>query len=649
MTSKNLVNHDTTPSVLLTSMPWTNLNQPSLGLGILKAILNQANIPTTIKHLNLEMLQFIKGPTYFGLANNYALNDFLFSAVIDPNVTHKQLRILRDISTKVFTSQYIDSCHVGSFERFIEKLLHLRNEQIPAWLDNTADEIANSQHSLIGFTCMFDQTIASLALSKLIKEKAPNKLIAFGGYAVRNPTAQTIMQSFPFVDAICLGEGEATITQLAKASTNKEALPTVPGLLLRVNEKEFIETPAGKQWDLDDIPMPDYDDFYTDLNALSDKHQVDVSVMSLPLENSRGCWWGQKKHCIFCGIKKQDLVYRFKKAEIALDHLHKMNKRYNETNFRFADYILPNDYYTSLMPLLAEEEAPYNLETEMKANVSPSKFENLVKAGFAGVQPGIESFSTPVLKLMDKGVHATQNVYLLRRGLEEGVKIQYNIIYGFPNETAADYTNMVKMMPRLTHMDPPITYVPAQITRYAPLHVAPELFGIPEATYHPNYELIFSRQFISKSGFELNDFCYFFERPFENPPHMQKIYRQMEKMVAQWVRTHQSMTAKLQWIDEANEGIILDSRQSTEKRHTLSGLETNILKAMEEPIAIAQLKHRFLKDCSESWWQEAIARLDDLGLFFADAGKAVALPVKKDAKLPVPIDIENTAEQIART
>lgn len=412
---------ETQPSLLLLSMPWTNLNQPNLGLGILKSILSKAGIKSTIRHLNLEMLQMLKGPTYFVHSNTFALNDFMFSKLLDPYFTNLQQRVLRELASETFGSPHIDSCEIGSLEVFIERLLEVRNQQIPAWLQQISDEIVASEHTMIGFSCMFDQSIASLALAKLIKQKAPEKLIIFGGYAVRSPTAQSIMRAFPFVDGICLGEGEATIVELAKASVDRALLLKVPGLLLRDESNTLIETEVGEQWDMDDIPLPDYDDFYADIQMMSDMHQVDVEVVSLALENSRGCWWGQKKHCIFCGIKKQDLVYRYKSAETALAQMQHMLNKYGETSFRFADYILPNDYYTTLMPMLAEEGAPFELETEIKANVSPAKFKSLINAGFVGVQPVIESFSTAILQQMNKGVHATQNVYLMRRGKEEAI------------------------------------------------------------------------------------------------------------------------------------------------------------------------------------------------------------------------------------
>lgn len=205
---------------------------------------------------------------------------------------------------------------------------------------------------------------------------------------------------------------------------------------------------------------------------------------------------------------------------------------------------------------------------------------------------------------------------------------------------------MAQMMPRLAHLDSPITYVPAQITRYAPLHMAPEMFNIPEAYYHKDYDIIFSKKFMSQSGFEMNDFCYFFERPFENTPRLEKLYAEMEGVITNWRIAYYNQTAKLQWVEDDREGVIVDSRLIEQTHITLSPLECAILKAMEEPISLTQLITQFLSDHGESNWQEALARLDDMGLFFVDEDKAVALPLKKDAKVTDSVEMAPPTEQV---
>lgn len=68
--------------------------------------------------------------------------------------------------------------------------------------------------------------------------------------------------------------------------------------------------------------------------------------------------------------------------------------------------ILPHRYFATLLPELARRGTGLRLSCEMKANTTPERFDLLARAGFAEVQPGIESFSSRVLRSMDKGVRA---------------------------------------------------------------------------------------------------------------------------------------------------------------------------------------------------------------------------------------------------
>ena len=213
--------------------------------------------------------------------------------------------------------------------------------------------------TLVGFTCMFDQTIAAAAISSRVKALAPDVLIAFGGYAVRSPTGEMLLEAFPWLDAVCAGEGEPCICDLARASvTAPPDLFRVPNLLFRDRTGGVVSSPQAKPVDMDTIPIPDFDDFYEDVRQLRRENEVDIAVDRLPVENSRGCWWGATHHCTFCGIHDDDLAYRARGAETVLRTLDCLNERYDCQEFRFSDYILPHRYYTTLLPMLVDRGRP---------------------------------------------------------------------------------------------------------------------------------------------------------------------------------------------------------------------------------------------------------------------------------------------------
>lgn len=613
------------PSVVLVSLPWTTLTEPSLGLGILRAFLDDEGIACRVWHLNLFMLRHLHAATYYALANVFALNDFLFSGVLEPSVSHRQLRVLRLKTREVLSYGLIDDRAHGGIDGVIEQLLELRGSVIPRWLDDCAEEIANGGATLVGFTCMFDQTIASLALSRLVKQRAPATTVILGGYAVRSPTADAIVRAFPWIDAVCVTEGERVIAPLARASVGLLSLESVPGLVLCGRHRRVCTTEAPPIVDMNDVPTPNYDDFYADLRRLAKQEEIDVTVDRLPVENSRGCWWGATKHCVFCGIKDDDLAFRAADATRVIESLDALHARYGVTSFRFSDYILPHQYYSTLLPLLVARGSPYRLTAELKANVSPERFALLAAAGFTEVQPGIESFSSRTLRSMDKGVTAAQNILTLRLGQAHGVKVHYNLLYAFPDDREDEYVLLLHNLRRLGHLDPPSTRLEVQVTRYAPLQADPSRFGIPEAAYEPSYDLIFSREYLAHTGFDLGDYCYYFARPFENSPKLRKLYDEIDRAIDEWKMQRRDRDIVLRFLDENPGGArVLDSRQLPACEIDLTDEELCLLNLCQEPIALTRIGQK-LAGVVESSVEELVDRLNNFELIFQDGDRIVSL------------------------
>ncbi len=126
------------------------------------------------------------------------------------------------------------------------------------------------------------------------------------------------------------------------------------------------------------------------------------------------------------------MKYRYKPAGDTLAMLEVLRARHGDYAFRFSDYILPKAYYSDLLPELAANPQKFRLHCEVKANHPPERVRLLADAGFVEIQAGIESFSTTILKRMDKGVRAIDNASLLKAGYINGVIVNYNLLYGLP-------------------------------------------------------------------------------------------------------------------------------------------------------------------------------------------------------------------------
>lgn len=104
--------------------------------------------------------------------------------------------------------------------------------------------------------------------------------------------------------------------------------------------------------------------------------------------------------------------------------------------------------------------------------------ELLKRAGIVWLQPGIESLHSAVLELMDKGLQGWQNVQLLKWCRELGVRLSWNLLWGFPGEEDGWYAEMAEWFPVLEHLQPPGGTSRVRYDRFSPYHKRAQDFGL---------------------------------------------------------------------------------------------------------------------------------------------------------------------------
>jgi ribosomal peptide maturation radical SAM protein 1 len=609
------------------NMPWAPPSEPSIALGILKECLARKNIRCKIVHAAPKLLKWLSYETYSRIADISGVNEFLFTAPIDAACDERQLSTLVELlNRQIFENNYTNSySKYPSLESLTGLIMLLRDEIIPVYLEECARTILSYSPSLVGFSCMFDQTMASVALAKLLKDKDPSIPIVFGGYALEGTTGETVVRSFPWIDLIVQGEGEEIIVEIAESVLKNGSLAERPG--------KMIKTP---NIDMETSPIPDYSDWFEDVRLLDEQDSIKINTRVLPVESSRGCWWGQVKHCVFCGIDEGTLKYRHKSAESTINMLRELRRRHGENYmYRFSDYIMPKAFYTELLPLLAKEYPKFHLISEIKANQTTERVQLFRKAGFYEVQPGIESFSTPVLAAMDKGVRGIDNVCLLKNGYTNKLSIVYNILYGLPSDSLDDYQFIIENIPRIYHLVPPVTRTRTIITRFAPLQMNPERFGINGKAKHDLcYDVLFSGRFLEHSSFNLDDYAYYFERNYPYKTELVRAYIQLVQQIDYWKKLHRERFVELSYLDLDNACVrITDTRFMSEDRYILKGLPAEVLLLADAaPIKIRNISKKLKEsgaEVSQMEIDDSIALLNDKRLVWIENDLILGLPVHK--------------------
>jgi len=514
------------PRVLLVNMPWALVDWPSIQLGILKSSLQNHGIEAEVVYLNLLFAAKLGLPQYYDLAVHPSLGflrEWLFSGLIqsdedsDSNqdsdyISDFRRRYLQKLGT--INAEWRDDPALVLGDGYLERLLAVKNEIIPEFITEALNRINFTNYDIIGFTCNYNQTIPSLALSRRIKEKSPDKIIVMGGSNLEGEMGIGYLNSFPWIDCCVHGEGEETLPQLVKVLREESSLGPpkdldLPGISYRL-DSGVMTNPARQALDnLDHSPLPDYDDYFEQKAEIEKQHHATIAA-SIPYESARGCWWGQKNPCTFCGLNLSRRRFRSKSARRALQDIVCLAARYKNLNLVSVDNVLNLDYFNDLIPTLRNLNLDFSFFYELRADLKKEQIKLLAESGTKGIQLGIESFHSDILKTMRKGTTAIQNVQILKWCLEFGINVCYNFLYGFPGESARQYQEMADLMRALVHLPPP-NYPPGRmmVERFSPYFANAESFGITGVRPARDY------QYLHPSGVDLDRIAYFFDSALE--------------------------------------------------------------------------------------------------------------------------------------
>jgi ribosomal peptide maturation radical SAM protein 1 len=454
--------------VLLICMPFGAIERPSLALGLLDAHCRRLGIECQTRYLSFDFARHIGVADYLWMCGEEVpytafAGEWMFSSALYG-------------TEKANDQAYVDGVLRGTWrlnDGVIARLNHIR-DSVASFLDACLADIRWSDYTFIGFTSVFQQNIASLALARRVRLAYPDVTIAFGGANWEAAMGLALQAQFPFVDLVFSGEADESFPAVLEARRRGEGVRGIDGVTTMHKAVDRPQIKAPRIDHMDALPTPDYTTYFEQLRA-----SPALAVSStLLIETARGCWWGEKAHCTFCGLNGATMAFRSKSPERVLDEFRGLRDKYGVRSFSVVDDILDMRYFGSVLPKLAEAHMGLDLFWEIKANLGRDQVRQLRDAGVRTVQPGIESLSDNVLKLMRKGTTGLRNIELLKWCREYGVAPYWNLLYGFPGETAADYEQTTAMIRAIWHLDPPTGWGPIRLDRFSPYHADPASFGM---------------------------------------------------------------------------------------------------------------------------------------------------------------------------
>lgn len=614
--------------VQLVTMPWHPVDLPSLQIGLLHQLLRDVRPDDEVRefHGALRWAEFLlersggrlRPSDYETIGSDsifHGLGDWAFSGVLYEDVDWGVARLReyarsRDLPADVIRTVTEMRAHAA------------------AYIERCAAEVLAAEPEVVGFTSTFMQNVASLALARELKRCRPEVTVVLGGSNCDGPMGHALHRNHRYVDHVVRGEGEYAFPALLAHLDAGTPPGDVPGLCWWDGDVSRANTESGRIVAPADIPSPDYDHWHAEIEA---SPIIEYVYPKLVVEGARGCWWGEKHHCTFCGLNGTTMAFRAKPGERLWAEIDRLVRRHRILDVVTVDNILDMAYFKDFLPHAAASGWDLRMHYEVKSNLSRRQIARLAEAGAVLLQPGIESLNNRVLDLMDKGVTGARNVRTLREFDDHAITCTWNYLYGFPGETTQDYAPVLDQLPALVHLQPPGGAHRIQLERFSPHFTDPDLgFGKrrPAEMYQHVYEL---------PDDELADLVYLFDT--EDAGIGGRTEARLIQAVEDWRAGHPASTLVMETTEAMDavgggEGALLvrDRRHGWPRRtYWFNGWEAAALLHLEEGRTASALRRRLAAEelvVSEGELGEWLAQAVALGLLFHDGHTYVSLPTR---------------------
>ncbi|MGH9557812.1 MAG: B12-binding domain-containing radical SAM protein, partial [Bryobacteraceae bacterium] len=307
-------------------------------------------------------------------------------------------------------------------------------------------------------------------VATMIKRARPDLPVIFGGWHPSLATAQTLREDF--VDIVVRHQGEATLVEIARRIFAGQPLDLVPGCWFK-RDGRIVQNTDRPAAGLEGLPAPAYDliDF--------DAYERAAGERKLPYATSIGCPYA----CNYC----TDMVFYNRRfhaytADRSAAEMVDLASRYRLTDIALLDSNFLVDVPRAVAIAKAIRDSgvrfrwTFQTSTNLLCRMSGDDVRALYESGVDHIGFGTESASPEVLRHMNK---AHQNIPDMYETAEKcgkaGIRATFNLIFGFPGETARHRQETLRVMGEIARRYDNISFSPNLFTPYPGIPIWPQL------------------------------------------------------------------------------------------------------------------------------------------------------------------------------
>jgi ribosomal peptide maturation radical SAM protein 1 len=612
-------------------MPFSSIAYPPLGIPLISSILKAGGLPVKVFYLNFDLAGRIGVNVYEAIAGGRAVNTHLMEWLFSGELWDKG----SESDGELFRISPDTGEQMGAYLR------NLRREVVPAFMDDCVKNLGITPDvKVVGFSCLF-QVMPALALGRRIKEAHPEIKLIYGGSSFHGDPGEELFDKLKWIDAVSNSEAEDVALEAFGRLLGGEPLDGLQGMLYRDGRGKIYKT-GGKtvsREDFNSTPIPDFGEYVEKLNE-NDWFggRKDPFTVIIPFESSRGCWWYDRKPCTFCGLNGISSSYRSKDPDKVTAALKSYRQRYGLSYFGATDNNMSMDYFKTFLPKLRQLQedgadarassasSPYNIFYCVKSNLTKEQVKELSESGVIMAQPGIESLSDNLLRQMNKGVTAIQNIFFLKNARQYGVFTYWYLLMRMYGETQEDYDEMESLVPMLSHFNPPgsgRSFIKCH--RYSTYHKESGRY-FEEIKPSEHYSLLYD------DCFDMERLAYLFDVKWRTSGENVE-YEPLLERLEWWRSLWRSKTAPALYINDTERGAsIFDSRSGKEVRVDLDECETAVYGALDDIASRKSVLKHAAEFCGEHRAGEILGSFVEYGFAVRRGDKYLGLSNKEGFK-----------------
>jgi len=352
--------------------------------------------------------------------------------------------------------------YIASVLREHKITVEVVNAHLYDWpIEQTITQLSNKSFLLLCVHTVYLWERTQNVFDMLSAIKSSNKAMHINLYGYYPTfTYKKILEDFPFINSVTVGEPELTTLDLAKHISGKKGVilgnsfpdeMNIPGLAFKDRNGKIVFNPRSPVQDLDQLPYPDRQDI--------DLYKKKGIVMYI--QGSRGCYG----HCTFCYLNPfygQTNLWRGRSAKNIFDEILNLHTEHAIDNFYFSDanFFGPGkagkDRAVTLAELILAHDLDIHFGFECRANdIEEHSLSRLVMAGLTNVFLGLESGDSRSLKRFKKHTTVDENKNAIQLLREYGIEPTFGFIMFEPESTMESVRNNFKFLQEMGIMTTP--------------------------------------------------------------------------------------------------------------------------------------------------------------------------------------------------